>query len=651
MRSALAFLSVIAALTVTLVAADEAPGWMETAMKAPAPAASRTRRVVLLAERRIEVSRSSSQRRTRLAVRVLDTELGVIPFQAAQSAGDRFKLVGAWRVRANGSVQAFDAKAIAQIDADKTYEFSSTKVNVFLPSDLRKGDVIGWEYVITSPSEAYTNEWVFGGFEPTSVSRFAIKLPGDWEMRASILNHPGLEPAGDDEGYRVWEMRGLEALPDEPYSETLDERAPRLLVSYGPKDKSARREFDTWESVSKWYAGIVSPQAIGDRSIHEMAVKLAANGKGLDAIRAVTEFSQGIRYLNVAMGRSVAEPHAAPDILRNRFGDCEDKAVLTIALLREIGVEAFAMMALTDDGGSVVPDFPSPMQFNHVIVAVRTPEGAALDAGFEAGTLGRLVAFDPTSSTTPLGDLPSYLQGTRAVVAHPTSGGLVSLPVLPPESSERRAEILVTFAEPSGVDVTSKVSYTGQYAALMKAIYGETRGPQRSARLLTWLKANYGDGRVNRMEVVGDTALRQDVVEEMSYWMPIPGKDMGDLRTVGVVIGLSTRADRLLAAERVSPIAIDQAYAETSSTEIRIPSGWRVTPPLPASEDTSEAGEYKLSVRQEGDRLIVLRSLKVKSSRLPAAAYPSVRGFFDAVARGDSGEIVLEKSASTAGAD
>ena len=650
-RSALACLPVLATLAITApVAADEAPEWLETAMKAPAAATSRTRRVVLLHEGRIDLSRASAQMRVREAVRQLEVDLGVIPFKAPQSAGDKFKLIGAWRVRPNGSVQAFDAKSIAQIDADKTYEFSSTKENVFLPNDLRSGDVIGWEYVITSPVEAYITGWVFGGSEPTSISRFAIKIPEDWEVRASILNHPGLTSTNDDEGYRVWEMQSLDAIPFEPYGEALVERAPRLLVSYGPKDKSAKRKFETWESVSRWYADVVGRQTVSDQSIKDMAARLKAGNEGLAAIRAITEFTQGIRYLNTAVGRSVAEPHAAPDILRNRFGDCEDKAVLTITLLREIGVEAYGVLARTQDKGSVAVDFPSP-QFNHAIVAVRVPEDARLASTFDAGPLGRLAAFDPTDSTTALGDLSSSLQGTLAVVAHPTTGGLISLPVLPPELSERRSETRVTFAEPTGVDVASKVTYTGQYASAMKAIYGETRGTQRSERLLTWLKANYGDGRVKSMKVVGDAAPRQDVVEEMEYWMPIPGKDLGDLRTIDVGVGISTRADRLPAGERTSRIVLDDAYVETSSTEIQIPGGWRVTPPLPMTEASSEAGDYRLTVQQEGDRLIVQRSLKVKSSRFPAAAYPSIRAFFDAVARGDSGEIVLEKGAPVAGSD
>ena len=651
MRSALTCVSLFAALAWSgSLAADEAPEWMELAMKAPAAAASRTRRVILLEEMRVDVSRSSAQRRVREAVRILDTRLGVEPFKAAQSAGDKFKLIGAWRVRQNGSVQAFDAKSIAQIDADKFYEFSSTKKNVFLPGDLRSGDIIGWEYVITSPVEDYTAGWLFGSFEPTSVSRFAIRLPEDWEARASIFNHPGLTPTRDDEGYRVWEMRSLDAIPFEPYSAALAERAPHLLVAYGPKDKSAKRKFGTWESVSRWYADIVSRQTVSDQSIKDMAAKLKAGNEGLAAIRAVAEFTQGIRYLDTAVGRSVAEPHVAPDILRNRFGDCEDKAVLTITLLREMGVEAFSLMARTNDIGSLVVDFPG-LRFNHVIVAVRVPGDPQLASSFDAGPLGRLTAFDPTDSTTVLGDLSSSLQGTRAVVAHPTSGGLVTLPVLPPESSERRSEIRVTFAEPTGVDVASKIAYTGQYASAMKAIYGETRGAQRSERLLNWLKSTYGDGRVKQMRVVGDAASDQDVVEEMEYWMPIPGKDMGDLRTIGVGVGLSTRADRLPAAQRASPIVFDAGYTETSSTDIRVPAGWRVTPPLPAGEASSEAGEYKLSVRQEGDRLIVQRDLKVKTARIAPSAYASVRAFFDAIARGDSGEIVLEKGAAAGGSD
>jgi hypothetical protein len=48
--------------------------------------------------------------------------------------------------------------------------------------------------------------------------------------------------------------------------------------------------------------------------------------------------------------------------------------------------------------------------------------------------------FDPTDPDTEVGDLPEQLQGSFALIVADDMGGLVRLPVLPPENSQIRRE-------------------------------------------------------------------------------------------------------------------------------------------------------------------------------------------------------------------
>ena len=41
---------------------------------------------------------------------------------------------------------------------------------------------------------------------------------------------------------------------------------------------------------------------------------------------------QQIRYVGIEIGIGGWQPHAAQDIFRSRYGDCKDKATLTIAM-------------------------------------------------------------------------------------------------------------------------------------------------------------------------------------------------------------------------------------------------------------------------------------------------------------------------------
>jgi hypothetical protein len=391
----------------------------------------------------------------------------------------------------------------------------------------------------------------------------------------------------------------------------------------------------------------VAPQVVADTQIKRTASELTAgSATKLDAIRAVARFVQGVRYLNVAPGRSTAEPHPAPQVLKNRFGDCEDKSVLTIALLREIGVEAYPVQARTKDIGSVAPEFPAPNVFNHAIVAVKAPveNGSDSPAAIEGGPAGRLIIFDPTSSNTGFGDLPEYLQGTRAVLAHDTHGGLITLPVLSPEASRRESEAWISFPERGGIDVKATHTFTGQYAASMRGYYESVRGDKRKEEFLSWLSGHFGKGEIRGFDVIGVDVPDQPIVRSIDFWMPLPGKDLGSLRTMAASLHLFTRVERLNETERATPLRIDSGYLESDRTTIEIPAGWKVLDPLPSAEASCPAGSYSMKARREGGTLLVERTLKVNAITVPPSEYQPIKKFFDDVLRGDGAGIAMEKT-------
>ncbi len=625
----------------------ELPGWLKTALQRPVPeSASRASRIVLLEEEIITATKSTAQSRVREAVKIQDAEgLRHLYLTAGQRIRQDFKLIGGWKIRPDGSVTEYDRKTIIQADADDSNQFSMNKTNLFRPEGTRVGDVVGWEYELRSKPEFFTEMWLFGGGEPRLLSRFGLKLPSGWTYRFKVLNHPDLSPHVDDGGHAIWEMRDVPAIEGELMGTAFRDLTPTLMVAYGTGEGSKEeRQFETWEKVAGWYGEIVAGQVVTSKEIQGEAARLAFGADSrLDAIRAITEFVQGVRYLNVAVGRSVAEPHLAADILKNRFGDCEDKSVLTIALLREIGVDAYATLARTSDTGTVPRDFPAPNLFNHAIVAIQAPEGANVPSTMRAGALGDLIIFDPTSTSRGLGDLSPFLQGTHAVLAHGTDGGLVTLPVLPPEASSREAEYEITFAERGGIDLEVTATYKGDYAASRRSYYQSVRGKNRAEAFATYLKSNYGGGDVEELELQGVESPGEPLVMSAKLWMPVPGQDLRDLRTIPAHFLLGTRVGPLPDVERETPLMIDAGFTERERYEVRVPPGWNVVGPLPALEATGPVGEYFLAAREAGGRVVVERLLTVKRDAVSPAEYAGVREFFDEVDRGDALSVALER--------
>jgi len=631
----------------TLPRAAEAPAWLKAAMKREHPDTAGASSVVLLEERMMEVTGAKAHSRFRWAMKLLKAEgRDGMYLAAALGVKDRFKLVGAWKVRPDGDVTQFTKKDLVQADADRSNQISKTKLNVFRPESVRVGDVIAWEFDLTNKPETFQTGWIFGGpGRPTARSRFGLKIPSKWSYKESLRNLDSLESRTDDDGYLVWEMWNQPALAREKLGLPSAQRLPALYVAYGPDSrKHESRQFRSWEDVSDWYSHFFWPKVVADKSIRQ-AAKNASMGAapGLDSIRAVTQFTQDVRYLNVARGGSMAEPHPAPMILKNRFGDCEDHAVLTIAMLRELGVEAYPVQVRTSDLGTIPEDFPTPIPFNHVVVAVKAPPGSDLPATIDAGDLGSLVVFDPTDSSSGFGDLSHYLQGMSAVITSHEVDRLVTLPELRPEDSRRESLVQVRFAADGGIEVEATATYTGQYGARQRRVYRRIRGAKRAENLSASLSAEYGRVHIDKFQVDGVESTSESIVKKITMRMPWPGKDLGSLRTMMPRFIFESRAERLPRETRQGPIRIPVGYQESDLTSIAIPKGWRVVRPLPDVQEHSEMGEYSLGAGEEGDHLILRRELTVRAATLPASSYEDVRSFFDNVAKADAISIAFEK--------
>src|SRR5204862_5781783 len=133
----------------------------------------------------------------------------------------------------------------------------------------------------------------------------------------------------------------------------------------------------------------------------------------LAKIQALAKFVQGeVRYVAIEIGIGGFRPHPAQDILRNRYGDCKDKATLLSALLREIGVESYYVL-INSRRGVVLPEFPSAMVFDHVILAIRIPADVSrenMNSTLNHPQIGWQLFFDPTDSDVPFGYIPAQLQ-------------------------------------------------------------------------------------------------------------------------------------------------------------------------------------------------------------------------------------------------
>src|SRR5829696_2310318 len=201
-----------------------------------------------------------------------------------------------------------------------------------------------------------------------------------------------------------------------------------------------------WEKVGMWYEGLTAQIPRGTESVRAKARELTASlGGRREKLEALLAFARKqVRYVAVEVGIGGYRPHTPEEVLERRWGDCKDKAFLLIDLLREVGIEAWPVLILSDGNGRVDREFPSP-KFNHAIVAV-----SADDLGLKETdpVSGGYLFIDPTQPLGALSWLSPSTQDQEALVIRGGRGELVRTPIRQ-QSEGQRLSVDVSLS-PSG---------------------------------------------------------------------------------------------------------------------------------------------------------------------------------------------------------
>jgi hypothetical protein len=204
-------------------------------------------------------------------------------------------------------------------------------------------------------------------------------------------------------------------------------------------------EFDDWQAVAKWAAPLYKLPQRALPPVQAEAARIAAQSPeaGQRLLAALRFVQREVRYLGIETGPGSHAPSPPDRVLERRFGDCKDKALLMVALLRTLGIEADPALVNTAQQRGIEGWLPSPGAFNHVVVRAR------LD--------GRELWLDRTRSLQE-GDLVTLAQADYgpALVVNEHSDRLV--PMAGEQALRHAREVRAVFDSRDGLD--KPVKYT-----------------------------------------------------------------------------------------------------------------------------------------------------------------------------------------------
>src|SRR5882724_1390388 len=438
-----------------LITAKDIPAWVRQAgqqqTKSDYPAKVTT--LTLLREERLSVDPDGKRVMTeRRATKILrSSPRAPIAWREYNTKAGKIRDFHAWLLLPSGKEIEYGKDRILDVSMtnDKTpYDEERAKM-IECDKDAPPGSVFAYEAVEEESTIFTTHPYFFQESAPVLLSRFVLALPAGWEARGTIFNHPDIQPQVEGSTL-TWELRDLAWISDEEeHSPRFASVAPRLGVTYFPTSggKADLVPLKDWGRVSSWHATFADPAAEATPSIHAKCDELIGHAKTeLDKIRAIAGFVQQTNYvsvdLNVMHGGGYI-PRPASQTLSRNYGDCKDKAALMRALLKAAGVDSYEVAIYSGDRNFVRREWPTPMQFNHAIIAVKVSPETKLPTVVDVARLGRLLIFDPTDPITPVGGLPREEQGSYALVIASSDGDLVKMPELPLASNriERSVEV------------------------------------------------------------------------------------------------------------------------------------------------------------------------------------------------------------------
>jgi Domain of Unknown Function with PDB structure (DUF3857)/Transglutaminase-like superfamily len=629
---------------------DEAPSWLRQAAELKVPAFDkRVSAVVLVDDSTMTVGEDGRVTRvSTYAVRILTREgrEAAVAAEAYETDSSKVREIHAWLIRPSGQVKRYGKdNTIDEAEAvNDVYDESRIK-KISAVSDAEAGSVFG--YQTTAEIHPFFNQtkWYFQETSPVMSSRITLALPAGWRARGVTFNHASVEPTVSGSNY-TWELRDLPPLEIEPASPNLVNLVPRLAINYWPAEgvrAPSTRSFDNWNEVSRWYTSLTEPQSGADEKIAAKARELTAGAKTeLERIRAIAAFVQHIQYISIQIGVGRWRPHAAPQVFSKSYGDCKDKANLVRAMLGSINIQAFPVLIFLGDPTYVREDWPSVLQFNHCIVAIRVSDETVAATVIKHPALGRLLIFDATDEHTPIGDLPDEEQGSLALIAAGDAGGLLRMPSMPPESSwlERNADVVLT--ADGAITASVKERSTGQAAVNERRAFRSLSSADYKQMIERWVTRGATAAKVTKVQPA-DNRSEGKFDLDVDFSALAYAQSMQDRLLVFKPAIISRRESLFLTERKRSHPVVLHSRAFNETVRVKLPLGFDIDElPDPVKLD-APFGSYKTSYEVKNGELFFTRALSQQAATIPAEQYETVRKFFERIRAAEQAPVVLAK--------
>ncbi|MEM9932144.1 MAG: DUF3857 domain-containing protein [Bacteroidota bacterium] len=469
-------------------------------------------------------------------------------------------------------------------------------------TDIREGDILDYSFSRK-------------GFNPISKGSFSTKLyheytipvnrvfnritfSADQQLEYKLIKgatEPSIQKKNNLISYE-WDIESFEQLD-------YDQNIPSW---YDPQKRVEISTYETWKEVVDWAIPLYQYDAASIPAIsQEITTAKDAESRILDMINWVQD---DVRYLGFESGIGAYKPNSPNKVYQQRFGDCKDKSLLLVALLRHEGLEAYPLLVNTTYKQEVEHFLPSSSAFNHCVVQFSYDNNDFF--------------IDPTISKQG-GNLlnrqfPNYRKGLLL------KEGQQEITTVGREKYAREEQLISEYFRMDSIGgdtyFSVKTIYFGNDADRIRSYFASNSRKDIQKDYLDYYSAIYSDLEVADELVFIDSLEESDnmVITWESYTMSdlwSLNDDSTQYQAELYPLVISSYMDYTKSAKRSMPYQLGTPQSIVQTTRVKLPEDWSITE---STESISHRGfSYESSAKRiRSDSVVIRYSFVLKEDHL-----------------------------------
>ena len=528
--------------------------------------------------------------------------------------------------------------------------FYSDKKSVrFTFAAIEKNCMIEYEFIVKKDYPFVYDVWDIQRYIPTLRNEYHLTVPSmlirgksyggaGWDWRYRTYNYDIGDPIMEknlnptqttrEASYTFsWKLRNIPSFKPDP---VMPHHSNYLsYVRFAPSD------WKEWSDISKWYYNkVFKTELVITDKIKEKAEELTKNDTGDKVkIETIFQYIQGLRYVAIALGDGNIRPAKPQTVMEREYGDCKDKSILLISLLRSLDISAKPVLVLTSNRGSFDDGFPS-WRFNHMIVKVETGEGEVL-------------WIDPTVCYYRLGEIPWQCEGIKVLVLN--DDGTAQIETTPASSFIKNItdiNIAVDLASEEEALFNVTICYKGKNNFKYRNYLSDLSDEKIKEFCKEQVVDEYLNAQIIEYTFSDLDSINSDLLFNFTFTVPNALQQQGDLYFLNIdPFKLLTDMSWLSKDERNYPIEYNYPFRITKNIEIILPEERFSVRNLPERIYLKDEGmSYEKTFTQSEPNIILANErLDIKSKYISPRQYPQFRECFDKIKNKSSEKLILNK--------